>query len=144
MQDARESTTPQLEHCPSSGHAAQLLTLFCLLQPGTKLVASTRLYGGSITQFGKTIKKFGWSCIFVDVDDKAAVSKALQDPAVRMLWVESLANPGGVVSDLTSLADLAHGAGVPLVVDNTMATPCPPRERGWPGELEDGARGPSR
>jgi O-acetylhomoserine (thiol)-lyase len=109
--------------CTSSGHAAQLMTLFCLLQPGGSIVASNRLYGGSITQFGKTIKKFNWNCTFVDVDDLAQVREALKDPTVRLLFCESLANPGGVVSDLRGLASLAHEAEVPLIVDNTLATP---------------------
>jgi O-acetylhomoserine (thiol)-lyase len=118
--------------CTSSGHAAQLVTLFCLMQPGTRIVASNKLYGGSITQFGKTIKKFNWECTFVDVDDLAQVRVAMSDPSVRLLFVESLANPGGVVSDLRGLADIAHENQVPLVVDNTLATPylCRPIEFG--------------
>ena len=63
--------------CTSSGHAAQLLTLFTLMQPGDMLVASNKLYGGSITQFAKTIRKFGWRCEFVDADDIAAVEAAV-------------------------------------------------------------------
>ena len=93
--------------------------------PGDMLVAANRLYGGSITQFGRTISKFGWECTFVDTDDVAAVQAALEEGGERCkaLWVESLANPGGSVTDLEPLADAAHAAGVPLIVDNTMATP---------------------
>ena len=93
--------------------------------PGDMLVAANRLYGGSITQFGRTISKFGWECTFVDTDDVAAVQAALDEGGERCkaLWVESLANPGGSVTDLEPLADAAHAAGVPLIVDNTMATP---------------------
>uniref|UniRef100_A0A7S2VGK0 O-acetylhomoserine aminocarboxypropyltransferase n=1 Tax=Zooxanthella nutricula TaxID=1333877 RepID=A0A7S2VGK0_9DINO len=118
--------------CTSSGHAAQLVALFCLMQPEDRVVASTRLYGGTITQMGKTFKKFNWQCTFVDVDDHAQVRAALQDSSVRLLFCESLANPGGVVSDLSALAELAHAAGVPLVVDNTLATPylCRPIDHG--------------
>mmetsp|Transcript_127375 Transcript_127375/g.317945 ORF Transcript_127375/g.317945 Transcript_127375/m.317945 type:complete len:646 (-) Transcript_127375:69-2006(-) len=118
--------------CTSSGHAAQVVTLFCLMQPGTRVIASNKLYGGSITQFGKTIKKFGWDCTFVDVDDLASVREALRDPTARLLFAESLANPGGVVSDIAALAGLAHEAGVPLVIDNTLATPylCKPIDHG--------------
>jgi len=118
--------------CTSSGHAAQIIALFCLMQPGDRIVASNRLYGGSITQFGKTIKKFNWDCTFVDVDDHASVRTALQDPTVRLLFAESLANPGGVVSDIAALAEIAHEAGVPLVIDNTLATPylCKPIDHG--------------
>jgi O-acetylhomoserine (thiol)-lyase len=118
--------------CTSSGHAAQLLTLFALMQPGDTIVASNKLYGGSLTQFGKTIKKFNWNSNIIDVGDFAKVEEALRDPSVRLLFVESLANPGGVVSDMRRLADLAHAAGVVFVVDNTLATPyiCRPIEHG--------------
>jgi len=109
--------------CTSSGHAAQIVALFCLMQPGDRIVASNKLYGGSITQFGKTIKKFNWDCTFVNVDDLAQVQDAVKDPSVRLLFAESLANPGGVVSDLRALAKLAHDAQIPFIVDNTLATP---------------------
>ncbi|CAK0888759.1 unnamed protein product [Prorocentrum cordatum] len=102
------------------------------MQPGDTIVASNRLYGGSLTQFGKTVKKFNWGCTFVDVGNFEQVETALKDPTARLLFWGSLANPGGVVSDLRTLADLAHGAGVPLVVDNTLATPflCRPIDHG--------------
>ncbi|EKX47568.1 hypothetical protein GUITHDRAFT_157598 [Guillardia theta CCMP2712] len=118
--------------CTASGHAAQLIALFPLMQPGDKLVASNKLYGGSITQLGKTIKKFAWSCDFVDVDDFDKVRQAVKDPKVKCIWAESLANPGGVVSDIRALADIAREAGIPLIIDNTMATPylCRPIEHG--------------
>ena len=64
--------------CTASGHSAQLLCLFPLMAPGDKLVASDKLYGGSLTQFGKTFQKFGWECEFVDVDDVEAVRRALR------------------------------------------------------------------
>ena len=125
--------------CTASGHSAQLLTLFALMEPGDRLVASDKLYGGSITQFGKTIQKFGWACDFVDADDHDAVRRAVDggehddaQPPAKLLWCESLANPGGVVSDLEPLARIADDAGCPLVVDNTMATPylCKPFDFG--------------
>ncbi len=120
--------------CVSSGHAAQILALFPLMEPGAEFVASTRLYGGSITQFGKTFKKFGWSCHFVDVDDLDAVKAAVNEKT-RALFCESLANPGGAVSDLAALARIAEVASCPLVVDNTLATPflCRPIE--WGADL---------
>jgi O-acetylhomoserine (thiol)-lyase len=108
--------------CTASGHAAQILALFPLMEPGDDFVASTRLYGGSITQFGKTFKKFDWRATFVDVDDPEAVRAAI-GPRTKAIFCESLANPGGVVSDLERLAEIAHEAGIPLIVDNTMATP---------------------
>ncbi|KAK7231661.1 cystathionine gamma-synthase, partial [Aureococcus anophagefferens] len=123
--------------CTASGHAAQVVALFALMAPGDRLVASNKLYGGSITQLGKTIRKFGWACDFVDADDHAAVRAALaKDPEkTKALWVESLANPGGVVSDLEPLGAAAADAGVPFVVDNTMATPYLCRPIDWGASL---------
>ena len=120
--------------CCASGHAAQILAFFPYMEPGDEFVASTRLYGGSITQFGKTFKKFGWHARFVDVDDPEAVRAAITD-RTKAVFCESIANPGGVVSDLEALAEVAHEAGVPLIVDNTMATPylCRPIE--WGADL---------
>ena len=114
---------------------AQLLALFPLMGPGDRLVASNKLYGGSLTQFGKTFQKFGWECEFVDVSDRTSVRKALargEGDNTKALWTESLANPGGIVSDLEMLAEVADEAGVPLIVDNTLATPylCRPIEHG--------------
>ncbi len=120
--------------CCASGHAAQVLTFFAFMEPGDRFIASHRLYGGSITQFGKTFKKFDWHADFVDVDDLDAVRSALR-PETKAIFVESLANPGGVVIDLEPLAELAHAAGIPLIVDNTLATPylCRPIE--WGADL---------
>lgn len=117
--------------CCSSGHAAQLMALFPLMGPGKNIVASTRLYGGTVTQFSQTIKRFGWSATFVDLDDEAAVKAAINDDT-RAIFCESIANPGGHIADLKSLAGIADGAGIPLIVDNTTATPflCNPIEHG--------------
>ena len=117
--------------CCSSGHAAQILALFPLMQPGCNLVASTRLYGGTVQQFTNTIRKFGWSAKFVDTDDLDAVKAAIDDNT-RAIFCESIANPGGYVTDIRSLADIADEAGLPLIVDNTSATPylCRPIEHG--------------
>ncbi len=115
----------------ASGHAAQVMTLFPLMTPGDNFVASTRLYGGSVTQFSQAFKHFGWDVRFVDTDDLEAV-KAACDGRTRALFCESIANPGGYISDLAALAEIAKGAGVPLIVDNTSATPylCRPFEHG--------------
>ena len=117
--------------CCSSGHAAQIMALFPLMGPGKNVVASTRLYGGTVTQFSQTIKRFGWSATFVDLDDEAAVMAAINDDT-RAIFCESIANPGGHIADLKSLAVIADGAGIPLIVDNTTATPylCNPIEHG--------------
>jgi len=117
--------------CCSSGHAAQIMALFPLMGPGKNIVASTRLYGGTVTQFSQTIKRFGWSATFVDLDDEAAVKAAINDDT-RAIFCESIANPGGHIADLKALAGIADGAGIPLIVDNTTATPylCNPIEHG--------------
>ena len=80
--------------CCSSGHAAQIMALFPLMGPGLNIVASTRLYGGTITQFGLTMKRFGWGCTFVDFDDTAAIEAAV-DENTRAIFCESISNPGG-------------------------------------------------
>ena len=117
--------------CCSSGHAAQIMALFPLMQPGCDVVVSTRLYGGSITQFSQTIKRFGWSATFVDFDDVAAVEAAI-DADTRAIFCESIANPGGYITDLDAIAKIADATGLPLIVDNTSATPylCKPIEHG--------------
>jgi O-acetylhomoserine (thiol)-lyase len=117
--------------CCSSGHAAQIMALFPLMGPGLNVVVSTRLYGGSITQFSQTIKRFGWSARFVDFDDVEAVAAAIDDDT-RAVFCESIANPGGYVTDLPAIAAVADKAGLPLIVDNTSATPylCKPIEHG--------------
>ncbi|MDV7142801.1 O-acetylhomoserine aminocarboxypropyltransferase/cysteine synthase family protein [Tropicimonas sp. TH_r6] len=108
--------------CCSSGHAAQIMALFPLMAPGRNVVVSTRLYGGSITQFSQTIKRFGWSAKFVDMDDVEAVKAAIDDDT-RAIFCESIANPGGYITDLPAMAAVADEAGLPLIVDNTTATP---------------------
>ncbi|ODT01140.1 MAG: O-acetylhomoserine aminocarboxypropyltransferase [Erythrobacter sp. SCN 62-14] len=115
----------------ASGHAAQLLVFHTLMEPGCEIVAAKRLYGGSLNQLAHAFAKFGWTTVFVDADDPAAVAAAINDKT-RAVFIESLANPGGVVQDIAAIADVAHKAGVPLIVDNTMATPalCRPIEHG--------------
>ncbi len=88
--------------CCSSGHAAQIMALFPLMAPGRNVVVSTRLYGGSVTQFSHTIKRFGWSARFVDTDDLDAVRIAIDDDT-RAVFCESIANPGGYITDLDAL-----------------------------------------
>ncbi|WP_273699681.1 O-acetylhomoserine aminocarboxypropyltransferase/cysteine synthase family protein [Paracoccus sphaerophysae] len=115
----------------SSGHAAQIMALFPLMGPGLNLVASNRLYGGTITQFGQTIRRFGWSCRFVDLDDTDAVRAAI-DKDTRAIFAESISNPGGYVTDIPAIAAIADEAGIPLIIDNTLASPalCRPIEQG--------------
>ena len=117
--------------CCSSGHAAQIMALFPIMAPGRNVVVSTRLYGGSVTQFSKTITRFGWSAKFVDFDDLNAVKAAIDDDT-RAVFCESIANPGGYITDLDAIAKIADKAGLPMIVDNTTATPylCRPIEHG--------------
>ncbi|WP_413789070.1 O-acetylhomoserine aminocarboxypropyltransferase [Rhodopila sp.] len=106
----------------ASGHAAQFLVFATLLEPGDEFLASRALYGGSLTQFGLSFKKLGWTCHFVDPHDPDNFRRALT-PKCKAIFVESLANPGGIVVDLEAIARVAHEAGLPLIVDNTLATP---------------------
>ena len=115
----------------SSGHAAQVLALFPLMSPGAEIVASSRLYGGSLQQMRNTYPKFGWAAKIVDADDPENFKRAVT-PNTKAFFIESLANPGGVISDIEAIARIAEAAGVPLLVDNTLATPwlCKPIDYG--------------
>jgi O-acetylhomoserine (thiol)-lyase len=115
----------------ASGHAAQFLTFFTLMDPGDEFVASRNLYGGSLTQFGLSFKKLGWTCHFVDPAEPDNFRHALTSKC-KAIFIENLANPGGVVVDIERVAEIAHAAGLPLIVDNTLATPylCRPIEHG--------------
>ncbi|WP_374569738.1 O-acetylhomoserine aminocarboxypropyltransferase [Phenylobacterium sp.] len=106
----------------ASGHAAQFIAFHTLMEPGRNIVASRKLYGGSINQLSQSFKKMGWGVTFVDGDDAHAYADAI-DADTRAVFIESIANPGGVVSDIAAIAKVAHAAGVPLIVDNTLATP---------------------
>ncbi len=115
----------------ASGHAAQFLAFFTLLEPGDRFVASRNLYGGSITQFGLSFKRLGWRCDFVDPTDPNNFERAgLAD--AKAIFIENLANPGGIVVDIEAVAAIAHRHGIPLIVDNTLATPylCNPIRHG--------------
>ena len=118
----------------SSGHAAETLALFPLMAPGMEVIVADKLYGGTINLMGKSYRKFGWNAVFVDTDNPEAFRKAVTEKT-RAIFIENLANPGGVVVDLEAIAKVADEAGVPLVVDNTMATPflCQPFE--WGADL---------
>lgn len=115
----------------ASGHAAQFIAFHTLMEPGCHIVAAKRLYGGSLNQIGHSFRKMDWQASFVDADDAANVAAAITDKT-RAVFIESLANPGGVVQDIAAIAKVAHDAGVPLIVDNTLATPalCRPIEHG--------------
>ena len=115
----------------ATGHAAQFLVGATLLESGDEFISSNNLYGGSVTQFGVSFKKLGWHCHFVDMTEPENVERAMTDK-VKFIFCEGLANPGGIVLDLEAVAEVAKRHGVPLIVDNTMASPylCRPFEHG--------------
>jgi O-acetylhomoserine (thiol)-lyase len=106
----------------ASGHAAQLLTFQTLLTPGDEFIAARKLYGGSINQFNHAFKSFGWNVVWADSDDVASFERAIS-PRTKAIFIESIANPGGIVTDIAAISKIAKRAGVPLIVDNTLATP---------------------
>jgi O-acetylhomoserine (thiol)-lyase len=115
----------------ASGHAAQVIVMQALMMPGDELVASKKLYGGSINQFNHAFKSFGWNVVWADPDDNSTFERAIS-PKTKAIFIESIANPGGVITDIEAVANIARKAGVPLIVDNTLATPylCRPFEHG--------------
>ena len=106
----------------ASGQAAQTLAILNLAQAGDSIVASNALYGGTVALFAHTLPRLGITVKFVDIHDLAAVRGAI-DATTRAVYVETLGNPKLDVPDFRALADLAHAEGLPLVVDNTFATP---------------------
>ena len=115
----------------ASGHAAQVLVMQALMMPGEEFVASKKLYGGSINQFNHAFKSFGWNVVWADPDDISTFERAVT-PKTKAIFIESIANPGGVITDIAAVSNIARKAGVPLIVDNTLATPylCKPIEHG--------------
>jgi len=109
--------------CTASGHSAMIMTLFALMQPGDNLIASRKLYGGTLNQFANSLPRaFNWQTKFVDLDNPDSFKAAIDDKT-KAIVIESLANPGGVVADIDAIAKVASDAGIPLIVDNTMASP---------------------
>ncbi|MGO4386279.1 O-acetylhomoserine aminocarboxypropyltransferase [Microvirga sp. 2YAF29] len=106
----------------ASGHAAEFLTFHTLLQPGDEFIAAKKLYGGSINQFNHAYKNFGWNVVWADSDDPSSFEAAIT-PRTKAIFVESIANPGGVIVDLQAIAAIAKKHRIPFIVDNTMASP---------------------
>jgi O-acetylhomoserine (thiol)-lyase len=106
----------------ASGHAAEFLVMHALLQPGDEFIAARKLYGGSINQFNHSYKNFNWNVVWAETDDPSNFERALS-PRTKAIFVESIANPGGVIVDIEAIAKVAKKANVPFIVDNTMATP---------------------
>jgi O-acetylhomoserine (thiol)-lyase len=106
----------------ASGHAAQMLVFHTLMQPGDNFVAAKKLYGGSINQFGHAFKNFGWQVRWADPADPDSFAEQIDD-RTRAIFIESLANPGGTFVDIAAISEVAKQHGLPLIVDNTMASP---------------------
>ena len=115
----------------ASGHSAQLLVMHAMLMPGDEFVSSKKLYGGSINQFGHSFKSFGWQVNWAEGVDPDDFEAAITDKT-KAIFIESLANPGGVVMDINGIAEVARKHHIPLIVDNTLASPylCRPIEHG--------------
>src|ERR1700742_972318 len=118
----------------ASGHAAQLLALHTLMAPGKNIVSARQLYGGSINQFNHSFAKFDWHVKWADTTHVDSF-KPLVDENTRAIYAESLANPGGLVTDIEALAKIAHDAGVPLIIDNTLASPYLIRPIEWGADI---------
>ena len=115
----------------SSGMAAQMTAILTLLQQGDELVSARTLYGGTYSQFDVTFRKMGIETTFVDSDDSENFRRAITDKT-RALYAETVGNPTNNVVDIEAIANIAHDAGVPLIIDNTFATPylCKPIDYG--------------
>jgi O-acetylhomoserine (thiol)-lyase len=106
----------------ASGHAAQALVFQTIMEPGAEFISARQLYGGSVNQFTHSFSKYDWRVKFADATDADSFKRQVSDKT-RAIFCESIANPGGVISDLEGIARVAESAGVPLIVDNTLATP---------------------
>jgi O-acetylhomoserine (thiol)-lyase len=106
----------------ASGHAAEFLTMHALMQPGDEFIAARKLYGGSINQFNHSYKNFGWQVVWAESDEPETFEAAVT-ARTKAIFIESIANPGGVIVDLEAIAQVAKRHNIPLIVDNTMASP---------------------
>lgn len=118
--------------CTTSGQAASLISILNILGAGDHIVCSATVYGGTINLFAVTLKKFGVECTFIDADaSEEEIQKAFK-PNTKAVWGETIANPAITILDIEKFARIAHKNNVPLIVDNTFATPilCRPIEFG--------------
>jgi len=118
----------------ASGHAAQLLALHTLMSPGDNIAAARQLYGGSINQFSQGFAKFDWHTNWADAKNPDSFKAAINE-RTRAVFIESIANPGGIITDIEKVAKIAHDAGVPLIVDNTLASPYLIRPLEWGADI---------
>ena len=120
--------------CTASGQAALTLAVMTLMDGGSHIVSSQSIYGGSHNLFRHTLPRFGIETTFVDPRDPGAFAAAIR-PNTRLFFAETLGNPGLEVPDLPAIAEVAHGAGLPLMIDNTFATPYLCRPLDWGADL---------
>jgi O-acetylhomoserine (thiol)-lyase len=118
----------------ASGHAAQLMVFHTLMSPGDEIVSARQLYGGSINQFSQSFAKFGWHVKWADSTNPDSFKAQITDKT-KAIYAESIANPGGLITDIEALAKIAHDAGVPLVIDNTLASPYLIRPIEWGADI---------
>jgi O-acetylhomoserine (thiol)-lyase len=118
----------------ASGLGAQYITFASLVGQGDHVVASANLYGGSLTQLDVTLRRFGVETTFVGSSDPEAYAAAITD-RTKVVFAESVANPSGTVADIEGLAGVAHAAGVPLMIDATVATPYLSRPMEWGADI---------
>ena len=118
----------------ASGMAAQLTAILAIVQPGQHIVASSLLYGGTYSQLDVTLRKYGIETSFVDPDDPENLRRALR-PETRLVYAETLGNPEINMLDIEPVAAIAHGAGVPLMIDNTMVSPYLCRPFDWGADI---------
>jgi O-acetylhomoserine (thiol)-lyase len=118
----------------ASGQAAEFLTVTALAGAGDHIVAAANLYGGTYTQFDVTLRRLGIETTFVPAATPESMAAAVTD-RTKLLYVETIGNPNGAIADIEPLADAAHAAGIPLVVDNTFATPWLCRPMDWGADI---------
>jgi len=118
----------------ASGHAAQLIVFHTLMEPGDEIISARQLYGGSINQFSQAFAKFDWRVKFADATNPDSFRAAVT-PKTKAIFIESIANPGGIVTDIEAIAGVAKEAGVPLIVDNTLASPYLIRPLEWGADI---------
>ncbi|UXM96110.1 O-acetylhomoserine aminocarboxypropyltransferase [Bartonella sp. HY329] len=106
----------------ATGHAAEFLTFHTLMEAGDNFIAARQLYGGSINQFGQAFKSFDWQVRWADGTDPASFAAQI-DGRTKAIFIESFANPGGIIIDIAEIAKVAEAHNIPLIVDNTMASP---------------------
>ncbi len=118
----------------ASGHAAQVIAFHTLMEPGCEILAARQLYGGSLNQLSQSFAKFNWGAKFVDATEPENFRRELNEKT-RCIFIESIANPGGFITDIEAIAAIAHSAGIPLIVDNTFATPYLIRPIEWGADV---------